>query len=132
MSKSLAMMPWFPRDYYIGTRLLTLAQRGAYTDLLFWSWDNGALPAHEDGLRSILGCRDVEFGQVWPAIKDKFVESPDGSGKLVNLRLEEERRKYQAFRQRQSDGGRKGAESAWRNRRGKGRLNGKSSESDSE
>ena len=113
MAKSLAMMPFFPRDYYCATRTLTLAQRGAYTDLLFWSWDNGPLPADPENLMRIIACSEAEFKQVWPAIRDKFVEYPDGLGKLVNLRLEEERRKYSTFRQRQSEGGRKGAAIKW-------------------
>lgn len=126
MAKSMAMMPWYPRDYYCATRLLTLAQRGAYADLLFWSWDNGPLPADAEGLRSILGCREVEFDQVWPAISDKFVESPDGCGKLVNLRLEEVRSKYVSYRQRQSEGGRKGAAATWgKKKRATGKPNGK-------
>jgi uncharacterized protein YdaU (DUF1376 family) len=118
------MMPWFPRDYMCSTRTLSLAQRGAYTDLLFWSWDNGPLPSDHESLMRILSCTSKEFEHVWPAICDKFVEYPDGLGRLVNLRLEEERKKYSDYRRRQSEGGRKGAEKKWAKERGVVRLKG--------
>jgi hypothetical protein len=42
--KSLAMLPFFPRDYLAATRHMSLAERGAYTDLLWLQWENGHLP----------------------------------------------------------------------------------------
>jgi hypothetical protein len=38
------MLPWFVRDYIVATRQVPLAERGAYTDFLFLSWEMGPLP----------------------------------------------------------------------------------------
>jgi uncharacterized protein YdaU (DUF1376 family) len=107
------MMPWFPRDYLAATRHMSLAERGAYTDLLFFQWEMGPLPNDPVRLARLVGCGAEEFGAVWMEIRDKFEDCLDGTGNLVNRRLEEERQKYAAYRKRQSDGGRKGAEAKW-------------------
>jgi uncharacterized protein YdaU (DUF1376 family) len=90
MSKSptLAMLPWFPRDYLAATRGMTLAERGAYTDLLWFAWDMGVLPNDPKRLARMLGVDADEFAEVWPAIKSKFVLTETG---IVNERLERER-----------------------------------------
>jgi uncharacterized protein YdaU (DUF1376 family) len=83
------MLPWFVRDYIAATRHLSLAERGAYTDLLFLSWENGPLPKDPVRLARLVGCGAEEFGQqVWPAIREKFTETDAG---LINIRLEEHR-----------------------------------------
>jgi uncharacterized protein YdaU (DUF1376 family) len=86
---TLAMLPWFPRDYLAATRGMTLAERGAYTDLLWFAWDMGTLSNDPKRLARMLGVDADEFAEVWPAIKLKFVQNPDGQ--LVNERLERER-----------------------------------------
>jgi hypothetical protein len=42
----------------------------------------------------------AEFDEVWPAIREKFEEWPDGLGRLVNRRLERVRREAQAMSER--------------------------------
>jgi uncharacterized protein YdaU (DUF1376 family) len=86
---TLSMLPWFPRDYLAATRGMTLAERGAYTDLLWYAWDMGALPNDPKRLARMLGVDADEFDTVWPAIKLKFVLTETG---IVNERLERERR----------------------------------------
>ena len=85
---SLALLPFFVRDYIAATRHLSLAERGAYTDLLFLSWEMGALPSDPAWLARLVGCGAEEFRQVWPAIRGKFIETEAG---FVNARLEEHR-----------------------------------------
>ena len=85
---SLALLPFFVRDYIAATRHLSLAERGAYTDLLFLSWEMGALPSDPARLARLVGCGAEEFRQVWPAIRGKFIETEAG---FVNARLEEHR-----------------------------------------
>jgi len=87
---SLAMMPWFPRDYLAATRGLHLAERGAYTDLLFFQWEMGGLPTDLDRLALLIGIQSDEFAKIWPSIKNKFVKRGD---QLINKRLEEHRLK---------------------------------------
>ena len=85
---SLALLPWFVRDYIAATRHLSLAERGAYTDLLFLSWEMGPLPSDLARLARLVGCDAEEFRQVWPAIRGKFIETAAG---FQNARLEEQR-----------------------------------------
>jgi uncharacterized protein YdaU (DUF1376 family) len=86
--KSLAMMPFFVRDYVASTRHMSLAERGAYSDLLFFQWENDRLPVDSDRLARLIGCTSEEFAIVWPHIREKFVET---NGALLNQRLEEHR-----------------------------------------
>lgn len=88
--KSLAMMPWFPRDFIAATRHLALAERGAYRELLDYQWEMGALPNDPVRLARLLAITPEEFTPIWAAIRDKFeiVE-----GRLINNRLEEHRKK---------------------------------------
>jgi len=104
--KSLAMLPFFVRDYIAATRHLSLAERGAYTDLLFLSWEMGSLPKDPARLARLVGCDADEFAQVWPIIRSKFTESDDG---LVNARLEEHRTESM----RRSEKARESALASW-------------------
>lgn len=88
--KSLAMMPWFPRDFIAATRHLALAERGAYRELLDYQWEMGVLPADPVRLARLIGITAEEFAPIWLAIMDKF-EAVDGG--LINKRLEEHRKK---------------------------------------
>lgn len=90
--KVLPWMKWFVRDYLAATRVMSLAERGAYTDLLFIEWDSGPLPAEPERLARLLGCTPAELEAVWPAIRGKFTDCLDGTGRLVNRRLETVRR----------------------------------------
>jgi len=116
------MMPWFPRDYICATRHFSLAERGAYSDLLFVEWEVGPLPNDPVRLARLIGCTIEEFKEVWPAICGKFDDCRDGTGSLVNWRLEEERKKYLAYRERQRNNGRKGGLATQKDNRNKGKV----------
>jgi uncharacterized protein YdaU (DUF1376 family) len=85
MTTRLPHMPFFVNDYLGATRHMTLAERGAYTDLLFLEWNIGPLPADPARLAAMIGCTPKQFAMVWPTVCKKFVEAPNG---LVNERLE--------------------------------------------
>jgi uncharacterized protein YdaU (DUF1376 family) len=85
---SLAMMPWFPRDFIAATRAMRIAERCAYRELLDFQWELGVLPTDVARLARLIGFSDAEFADAWPGIKHKFVEC---NGGLANKRLEEHR-----------------------------------------
>lgn len=87
---SLAMMPWFPRDFIAATRHMSLAERGAYRELLDYQWEMGALPNDEVRLARLLAITPEEFAPIWLTIRSKFEPSDTG---LANKRLEEHRKK---------------------------------------
>lgn len=90
MAEQMPIMPFFVRDYIAATRHMTLEQRGAYTDLLFFQWDLGKLPSDPIELARMLGASVEHFSSIWPSIADKF-EVCDAS--LKNSRVEIERKK---------------------------------------
>jgi uncharacterized protein YdaU (DUF1376 family) len=96
------MLPWFVRDYIAATRHFSLAERGAYCDLLFLSWETGPLPNDPVLLARMISCTPAEFRRVWAAVRLKFRETRDG---LINVRLEEHREKELAFHTRAVAGG---------------------------
>lgn len=102
--KSLAMMPWFPRDFIAATRHLALAERGAYRELLDYQWEMGALPKDEKRLARLLAITPDEFAEIWPSIRDKFEETDAG---ISNKRLEEHRNKAIAQRDKKIHGAEK-------------------------
>lgn len=87
---SLAMMPWFPRDFLASTRAMRLAERGAYRELLDYQWEMRVLPADHDRLARLIGVTLDEFRDLWPAIESKFVAVDGG---IQNERLEQHRKK---------------------------------------
>lgn len=98
---SLAMMPWFPRDFIAATRHLALAERGAYRELLDYQWEMGALPADPIRLARLLAITAAEFEPIWEAIRDKFESTTVG---LLNKRLEEHRKKAEEQRDKKVRG----------------------------
>jgi uncharacterized protein YdaU (DUF1376 family) len=110
------MLPWFVRDYIAATRHLSLAERGAYTDLLFLSWEQGPLPKDPVRLARMVGCGAEEFAQVWPALTTKFTETEAG---LVNDRLEEHREKSVRLSAERAAAGRVGGKQSAKQRASK-------------
>lgn len=100
----LPYMPFFVSDYLGKTRHLTLAERGAYCDLLFHSWNIGPLPKERSRLAAMIGCTPREFRALWPKIREKFTEMPAG---YVNSRLEAHRIKAEAKLQGHMEGAKK-------------------------
>jgi uncharacterized protein YdaU (DUF1376 family) len=62
---TLPMLPWYPRDYLAATRGMTLAERGAYTDMLFYAWNSGEpLPTDVNRIARMLGVPVKELREV--------------------------------------------------------------------
>ncbi len=112
MSKppALPWLAWWPADYLGATRAMTIAERGAYIDLLNYSWLNGPLPHEPDRLARMIGVTPQEFAAVWPMIRPKFEVTPHG---LVNNRMERERQIAIANQGKRSDKASKAAGARW-------------------
>jgi uncharacterized protein YdaU (DUF1376 family) len=91
---------------------MTLAERGAYSDLLFFSWDSGPLPDDPARLARLLGCTPAEFAKIWPQLRSKFTATDHG---LVNDRLEAERANSIALRAKASEKAQRAASARWAN-----------------
>lgn len=106
----MPIMPFFVRDYIAATRHMSLEQRGAYTDLLFFQWDMGALPSDPAELARMLGASVEQFSSIWPSIADKFVTH---SGTLKNLRVEIERKNAKKIKKSHQQKAKNAAKSRW-------------------
>jgi len=98
---------FYVKDWLTGTRRLSWAAKGAYIDLLAWSWDNGPLPLRTKEIARVIGAVANEFAKLWRELVRHWVRTPLG---YVNQRLELERRKQKAFRKLQAAKGRASAE----------------------
>ena len=84
----LPSMPFFVGDYLASAKVrqMTLAERGAYLELLFYQWQEKTLPKSVPRLARLLGETEESFKPMWETIKDQFV--PDEDGGLRNEKLE--------------------------------------------
>lgn len=98
---------FYVKDWLTGTRRLSWAAKGAYIDLLAWSWDNGPLPLRTSEIARVIGAVASEFARLWKELIRHWVRTPLG---YINQRLEGERRKQKAFRRLQAAKGRASAE----------------------
>lgn len=114
--KSLAMMPWFPRDFMAATRHFHLYERAVYRELLDHQWELGVLPDDEERLCRIVGLSRKEFAPLWAVVKDKFTAAEGGG--LINVRLEEHRAKALAIREKREVIGRRGGKASIQAKRG--------------
>jgi uncharacterized protein YdaU (DUF1376 family) len=106
---ALLFMPFWVRDYLGRTRRYSLAQKGALTDLLFYSWDIGPLPNDSQPLMRMLGVDYDEFMKVvHPILEAEFVMRADGS--FICEQLEIERRKSVALRASAHERAKKGGD----------------------
>ena len=60
-------MPFFVSDYLSSTDvlLMSLAERGLYTHLLFRQWQDGRLEFNPKKLSVLCACSEAEFAAMW-------------------------------------------------------------------
>jgi uncharacterized protein YdaU (DUF1376 family) len=98
------------------TRTMTLAQRGAYIDLLCIQWQSGSIPKDPKALAGLLGVTPKEFARVWrKPLTDCFVADPENGQRLVNLRLIAETEAFLKRRARFQEGALKTNLNRWNN-----------------
>lgn len=86
--------------------LMTYEQRGIYRELLDQQWVEGSLPSDPKHLATILRLTPGKFAKVWPLISAKFQKNSDG--RLINARLEFQRKKLDQYIEEQRKRGEKG------------------------
>lgn len=99
---------FYAGDFLSSSRVqrMSLLEVGAYIILLSHNWLSGSIPAEPGELAKLLKLPLARFRKLWAGpLSECFVKR---GAQLTNPRLEAERRKQIAFRQRQSENGRKG------------------------
>lgn len=100
---------FYPTDY-IGSqrvRLMSLEEEGAYINLLCSCWQHGSIPSDPQLAARIIGkgCTTT----VATTVLTMFTPSTE-QGRMIHERLEQERGKQEAWRNKSAAGGRKSAE----------------------
>lgn len=92
---------------------MTLAERGAYRELLDECWlrPDGILPNDDRVLARIALCTPEEWAEVKPAVMSRFTEVPGG---VTNETAQEVIRRSRDLSRRRSDAGKKGNEVRWK------------------
>lgn len=109
--------PFWAKDWITSeaTRLMSLAARGAYADLLAIAWLSSdepcTLPDDDASLARLLSVPLREWKSVASVVRSQFELTE--SGRLRNARLWDVYCEVQAKRDKMSRGGRKGAEHRW-------------------
>lgn len=94
--------PWLPLyvDDFLGDETVKLASNralGAYVKLLCHQWTHKSIPGNPDELARLIGESSKNFAPIWKILRAKFQEKKgrweEKNGRLVNQRLEVERRK---------------------------------------
>ncbi len=85
----------------MGTRMMSAEEVGAYIRLLCHQWDTGYIPNHDNTICRLCGIDQSRFSHVWLNLLSKFQLCEDGY--FRNPRLEQERAKQKAYREKQSE-----------------------------
>ena len=105
---------FYPRDWLASSsvRRMTLAERGAYIDLLAYAWQDGGFPDDDAEIARMLQVSTSVWRKLARRVRPRF-EVQDG--RLINARLECVRAEQAAYRERRANAGRSGAAKRWRN-----------------
>lgn len=87
-------------------KAMTHAEFGMYIRLLMNCWTEGSIPAEPKRLQRLLGISARTFASAWPSVAPCF--SPGEEGRLVQSRLEIERKKQVSRSRENSENGGKG------------------------
>ncbi|MEO8679239.1 MAG: DUF1376 domain-containing protein [Vicinamibacterales bacterium] len=100
---------FYPKDFLTDGHVMAmnLTELGAYIRLLCLCWMEQSLPSDLVVLGRRCGVSAVTFTRLWPALEPCFVVS---EGRLVQPRIERERRKQDTWRAMKAEAGKKGGE----------------------
>jgi len=98
---------FYPKDFLsdVNVAMMSMEELGCYIKLLCVCWINQAVPAEPDRLATICGMDRERFAAAWPQLRHCFVET---DGLLRHPRLDSERAKQDAYRQKRAVSGRVG------------------------
>lgn len=107
---ALPWYKWFCAKWLSSERrfTLTLAERGAYRDLLDLHYAEGSIPKNPWVLSGFLGVSLEEFNSVWPKVSQCFEPHPDNPDRLVNTHAIDLLSEQCKLQKRQSSNGSKG------------------------
>lgn len=98
---------WYPRDFLADALALDDGEELLYRRLLDHQWLHGDVPKAFTQMAKVARMTTARVKQYWPGIAHHFpITGPEGGWQ--NRRLERERSKQKAFRDKQAENGAKG------------------------
>ncbi|WLT30074.1 DUF1376 domain-containing protein [Geothrix sp. PMB-07] len=85
---------------------MNYVERGLYRELLDECWVEGSIPSDHVELADICGCPEQVLTDAWQMLSKCFKDA--GNGRLINLRLNEERTEHDQIRAAKAIAGRSG------------------------
>lgn len=106
---------WYPKDARTDERfvLMSYEQQGIFRALLDHQWLEGSIPADVEALARLLKMSRAAFVRLWPAIEPCFSGVSGQHDRMINGRLERQRRDQEAFAESAASRGAKGAAKRW-------------------
>jgi len=110
---------FYPGDFLSDENVISMncEERGIYITLLSICWIQGSIPADHPKILKLLP------NPIPPSLPkivvDRFTPLPDNPDRLVNNRLEKERKKQSDFRDKKSNAGKKGGANRWKDHKKK-------------
>lgn len=92
--------------------IMTNQEVGCYIKLLCFSWKQGSIPNDINKIAKLCGENSIAMADLWENIKSCFVVG-DSIDRLINKRIEKERKKQQEYRRNRSESGKIGANKRW-------------------
>ena len=110
MNKSPAFQ-FYVKDFLTDDKVavMNMEARGVYITLLSFCWNNNGLTNDQEELKEMCG-NPANWDKIWKKVGKCFYEN---GNKLFNKRLDKEREKQKAWKEKSSKGGKKSAEKRW-------------------
>ena len=91
----LSWFPFYYNDFFMSghVQVMSREQKCMYLELLALQWCEGSIPSSKRHIAAALHINDAKLAEVWPELEPCFVKAETGGrkGRLINLRLHEER-----------------------------------------
>lgn len=88
--------------------MMDLAETGAYVRLLLFQWREGSIPADPLKLARLLNIPSKALALLWPALEPCFIPMRNNDDRLVNPRMERERKLAASLRRDRASAGSRG------------------------
>jgi uncharacterized protein YdaU (DUF1376 family) len=101
---------WYAKDWLSECITLGLSQeeKAAYADMMSVCWLEGTIPVDPARLARVLSLTPKQAAETWEAVKSRFQVA---GGLARHVKLEEQRARQVAWREKSSKGGKRSAES---------------------
>ncbi len=100
---------FYPSDFLSdeNVALMTNQEVGCYIKLICFCWKQGTIPEEMKRIAQLCGETESVMSELWPSLKPCFKST--GNGRLMQPRLDRERKKQKEWRKKSVAGGKKSA-----------------------